>query len=78
MSPLLLGTALGATSAFMLDPQQGPRRRAALRDKRALAGGAAVIYALARGGFGALVPFALGAALVACSFSASSRSKRRV
>src|SRR5437762_8198073 len=33
MSPLLLGAALGATSAFMFDPQQGRRRRALVRDK---------------------------------------------
>jgi hypothetical protein len=33
MSPLLLGAALGATSAFILDPQRGPRRRALVRDK---------------------------------------------
>jgi hypothetical protein len=33
MSPLLVGVALGATSAFMLDPQQGRRRRALVRDK---------------------------------------------
>src|SRR5258706_6843743 len=51
MSRLLLAAALGATSAFMLDPQQGRRRRAALQDKRALAGAAAVLFAFARGGF---------------------------
>src|SRR5215213_9236678 len=33
MSPLLLGAALGATGAFMLDPEQGRRRRALVRDK---------------------------------------------
>lgn len=33
MSPLLLGAALGATGAFILDPQQGRRRRALVRDK---------------------------------------------
>jgi len=33
MSPLLVGAALGATSAFILDPQQGRRRRALVRDK---------------------------------------------
>src|SRR5919198_492332 len=33
MPPLLLGLALGATGAFLLDPQQGRRRRALLRDK---------------------------------------------
>lgn len=33
MSPLLLGAALGATSAFILDPQQGRQRRARVRDK---------------------------------------------
>jgi len=33
MSPLLVGVALGATSAFMLDPQLGRRRRALVRDK---------------------------------------------
>jgi hypothetical protein len=33
MSPTLLGMALGAASAFLLDPQQGRRRRALLRDK---------------------------------------------
>ena len=33
MSPLLLGAAIGATSAFILDPQQGRRRRALVRDK---------------------------------------------
>jgi len=33
MPRLLLGLALGATSAFLLDPQQGRRRRALLRDK---------------------------------------------
>lgn len=35
MSPILTGIALGAAGAFMLDPQQGPRRRALLRDKTA-------------------------------------------
>lgn len=43
MSPLLTGIALGAASAFMLDPQLGRRRRALLRDRiaqvRALRGG---------------------------------------
>ena len=81
MSPLVLGAALGATSAFIFDPQQGPRRRAlidaARKDRlRAVVGGAgavSVLYAFARGGFGALVPLALGAALLACSVSASSR-----
>src|SRR5689334_22537905 len=33
MARLLLGLALGATSAFLFDPQQGARRRALLRDK---------------------------------------------
>jgi len=33
MPPLLLALALGATGAFLLDPQQGRRRRALLRDK---------------------------------------------
>ncbi|HWI35039.1 MAG TPA: BON domain-containing protein [Burkholderiales bacterium] len=33
MSPLLVGAALGATGAFILDPQQGRRRRALVRDK---------------------------------------------
>lgn len=33
MTPLLLGIAVGATTAFMLDPQQGRRRRALVRDK---------------------------------------------
>jgi hypothetical protein len=33
MPRLLLGLALGAASAFLLDPQQGRRRRALLRDK---------------------------------------------
>ncbi len=33
MSPILVGIALGAGSAFFLDPQQGRRRRALLRDK---------------------------------------------
>jgi hypothetical protein len=37
MSPLLVGAAVGATSAFMLDPQQGRRRRALVRDKAARA-----------------------------------------
>ena len=96
MSPLLVGAALGATSAFILDPQQGPRRRALVREKvvrgrqfvdaarkdrvRAIVGGAgavSVLYAFARGGFGALVPLALGAALLACSVSASSRQSAR-
>ena len=101
MSNLFLGAALGATSAFMLDPDRGPRRRALARDKfnqsrdladatlqdlrrhraRALVAGvgaASVLYALARGGFGALVPLALGAALLACSVNASpSRSARK-
>ena len=88
MSSLLLGAAVGATGAFILDPQNGPRRQALVRDKlergrevgRAAAkdwrggvGAALVLYALARGGFGALVPLALGAGLVACALSASSR-----
>lgn len=33
MSPILTGIALGAAGTFMLDPQQGRRRRAVLRDK---------------------------------------------
>ena len=33
MSPLLLGAALGAASAFLLDPDLGRRRRALIRDK---------------------------------------------
>lgn len=33
MFPILTAMALGAAGAFMLDPQQGPRRRALLRDK---------------------------------------------
>jgi len=33
MSPILLGFAVGAGSAFLFDPQQGRRRRALLRDK---------------------------------------------
>jgi len=33
MPRLLLALALGATSAFLLDPQQGRRRRALVRDK---------------------------------------------
>ena len=35
MSRLLAGVALGAASAFILDPQQGRRRRALVRDKMA-------------------------------------------
>ena len=35
MTPILLGIALGAGSAFFLDPQQGRRRRALLRDRMA-------------------------------------------
>lgn len=96
MSPLLLGAALGATSAFIFDPQQGPRRRALVREKvvrgrqfvetarkdrvRGVLTGAAavsVLYAFARGGFGALVPLAFGAALLACSVSASAREPAR-
>jgi hypothetical protein len=33
MAPILWGIALGAGSAFLLDPQQGRRRRALIRDK---------------------------------------------
>jgi hypothetical protein len=33
MPRLLIGVALGAAGAFMLDPQQGARRRALVRDK---------------------------------------------
>jgi BON domain len=33
MQPLLLGITLGAVGALLLDPQQGRRRRALLRDK---------------------------------------------
>ena len=33
MSPLLLGAALGATGAFLLDPELGRRRRTLIRDK---------------------------------------------
>ena len=33
MTRLLLGLALGATSAFLFDPQHGPRRRELVRDK---------------------------------------------
>jgi hypothetical protein len=33
MSPLLLGAVLGATGAFLLDPEFGRRRRARVRDK---------------------------------------------
>ena len=99
MSPLLLGAALGATSAYMLDPATGGRRRAFVRDKfnesrefasataedlrrhrvrglAAAAGAASIVYALARGGFGALVPLALGAALFARSIKASGSSRR--
>lgn len=32
MTRLLLGLAVGAASAFLLDPQHGPRRRALMRD----------------------------------------------
>lgn len=35
MPPILLGIALGAGSAFLLDPQQGRRRRALIRDRMA-------------------------------------------
>ena len=35
MRPLLLGLALGAVGAFLLDPQHGRRRRALVRDKAA-------------------------------------------
>lgn len=35
MSPIILGIAFGAGSAFLLDPQQGRRRRALLRDRLA-------------------------------------------
>ena len=38
------------------------------------AGAASLLYALARGGFGALVPLAIGAALVACAVKAAPRS----
>jgi hypothetical protein len=48
---------------------------------RALVGGAGVLsalYALARGGFGALVPLAVGGALLACAINASpGRSRTR-
>jgi hypothetical protein len=37
MSRILVGIALGAGGAFLLDPQQGSRRRALLRDKMLLA-----------------------------------------
>jgi len=33
MSPLLVGAALGATGVFILDPRDGRRRRALVRDK---------------------------------------------
>jgi BON domain-containing protein len=33
MSPLLLGAVLGASGAFLLDPELGRRRRALIRDK---------------------------------------------
>jgi hypothetical protein len=35
MPPLLIGLALGAAGAFILDPQQGARRRTVARDKLA-------------------------------------------
>jgi len=40
------------------------------------AGAASVLYALARGGLRALVPLALGAALLACSINASTNRRR--
>ena len=89
MSPLLLGAALGATGAFIFDPEQGPRRRALVRGwvnnvrklaaaargsrrtrVEGIAGAASVLYAVARGGIGALVPLAVGAALLACAVKA--------
>jgi hypothetical protein len=96
MSPLLVGAALGATGAFILDPQQGPRRRALVRQKvtrgvdgsrhfaramrsnrrigaEGIAGAASVLYALARGGIGAVVPLAVGAALLACAVKSSAQ-----
>jgi len=45
---------------------------------RALVGGAGaagMLYGLARGGFGALVPLALGAALLACSVNAATNRR---
>lgn len=33
MPPIFVAVALGAASAFMLDPQQGRRRRTLLRDR---------------------------------------------
>jgi hypothetical protein len=41
------------------------------------AGAASMLYALARGGFGALVPLALGAALLACSINAATNGSMR-
>jgi len=92
MSPLLLGAALGATGAFIFDPEQGPRRRALVRGRvnnvrklaaaargsrrtrvEGIAGAASVLYAVARGGIGALVPLAVGAALLACAVNGSPR-----
>ena len=71
MSNLFLGAALGATGAFVLD-----LRRQRARWVVAGAGAATMLYALARGGFGALVPLALGAALFARSIKASGSSRR--
>jgi hypothetical protein len=96
MSPLLLGAALGATGAFIFDPQQGPRRRALVRNRvttglqgtrefakaarsnrrigaESIAGAASVLYAFARGGIGAVVPLAVGAALLACALKSSAQ-----
>jgi len=75
MSPLLVGVALGATSAFMLDPQQGRRRRELVRDKvedpryRATAltraaGALLLLYAVSRGGLVGIGALAVGAALL--------------
>ena len=67
MSPLLVGVVLGATSAFMLDPQHGRRRRALVRDKVVLTGAAGallLLYAVSRGGFAGIAALAVGAALL--------------
>ena len=72
MSRLLLGGALGATGAFMLDPKQGPRRRAQVQR---IAGSASILYAVLRGGIGAVVPLALGAALLGSTVSGGRRAR---
>jgi len=87
MSRLFWGIAFGAASAYMLDPQQGRRRRELLRARLARGvrdsggtGGLAAalfLYGLARGGIGGLGAIVLGSAVLARN-AANAPARERV